>query len=166
MPAPVVAVEMRLDELVAMDVTPGRLFRVDQDAGSREILVERLRGRFGAGDVYGLELVPDHRPERVWSRLTDRLMRGKSSPGRVSPWADERPLWLLSRPAPLNDGIVDLNYRGPVRVSSEPERIESGWWDERDVCRDYYQALTACGERLWVFRDCATRHWYLHGIFG
>lgn len=167
LPAPVMALEILIDELVAMEVAPGRLFReADDDAGGREILVERLRGRFGASDVYGLELVSEHRPELVWSKLTDRLLAGTDPPCPVSLWADARPLWLLPRPTPLDAGIADLQYRGPVRVESEPERIESGWWDGRDIRRDYYKASTACGERLWVYRDCTTRNWYLHGIFG
>ncbi len=47
-----------------------------------------------------------------------------------------------------------------------PERIESGWWDGRDVRRDYFVVTGEGGERLWCYRDCRTREWYLHGIFG
>jgi protein ImuB len=59
-----------------------------------------------------------------------------------------------------------LCYRGPVRVEPDPERIESGWWVGREIRRDYHMAMTEQGERLWVYRDCATDEWYLHGIFG
>jgi protein ImuB len=47
-----------------------------------------------------------------------------------------------------------------------PERVESGWWDGVDVRRDYHVVIGAAGEKLWLYRDCLTREWYLHGIFG
>ena len=53
-----------------------------------------------------------------------------------------------------------------LRLESEPERIESGWWDGRDVRRDYYVATNRYGIRFWVFRDCRESRWYLHGLFG
>jgi protein ImuB len=34
-----------------------------------------------------------------------------------------------------------------------------------DVRRDYYVTRTEDGERWWVFRDCETEQWYLHGFF-
>jgi protein ImuB len=50
---------------------------------------------------------------------------------------------------------------------SEPERIESGWWDDAEVERDYYTAVDARGVRLWVFRERTAPHrWFLHGVFG
>jgi protein ImuB len=57
-------------------------------------------------------------------------------------------------------------YEGSVQITSSAERIESGWWDERDVQRDYYAAIGTCGQHLWVFQDRTSGDWYLHGIFG
>ncbi len=55
----------------------------------------------------------------------------------------------------------------PSGCVSEPERIESGWWDGGDIARDYYTACDAHGVRLWVFRERRAPHgWFLHGIFG
>ena len=56
-----------------------------------------------------------------------------------------------------------------LKKGSDPistERIESGWWDGRDVRRDYHIVVGADGEKLWFYRDCLTHEWYLHGIFG
>jgi hypothetical protein len=51
-----------------------------------------------------------------------------------------------------------------LRLLSEPERIESGWWDGADIARDYYTALDSHGVRLWVFRERHAPHgWFLHG---
>jgi protein ImuB len=72
-------------------------------------------------------------------------------------------LWLLPSPVPLSS--VEAQ-RASLKLTSGPERIESGWWDECDVGRDYYTAKNAHGQKLWVFRDHRTRSWYLHGLFG
>ena len=47
-----------------------------------------------------------------------------------------------------------------------PERIETGWWREADVRRDYYLVQTHSGERFWLFRNLADESWHLHGVFG
>jgi len=52
-----------------------------------------------------------------------------------------------------------------VAQSWGPERIETGWWREADVRRDYYVVETAAGERFWVFRNLADGSWFLHGVF-
>lgn len=60
---------------------------------------------------------------------------------------------------------------------SLPERIESGWWDDALIKRDYFIAEGAgAGEsavRYWVYRDRVSAsageddaRWYLHGLFG
>jgi protein ImuB len=50
--------------------------------------------------------------------------------------------------------------------AGDPERIESGWWDGREMRRDYHIVIGAAGEKLWLYRDCQSQEWYLHGIFG
>jgi protein ImuB len=71
-------------------------------------------------------------------------------------------VWLLNEPLPLSSGLV---------LEQGPERIESGWWDGKDVVRDYYIARQAAGPcrsqcaRLWVFQERQSKCWYLHGMF-
>ncbi len=77
-----------------------------------------------------------------------------------------RPLWLLAEPR-LLDGLDWPQYEGRLEIEDGPERIESGWWDGRDVRRDYYVARTTDGVRLWVFRERRTDgRWFMHGVFG
>jgi protein ImuB len=45
-----------------------------------------------------------------------------------------------------------------------PERIESGWWEGRDVRRDYFVARAPGGQTLWVFSE-PRGGWHVHGIF-
>ena len=78
----------------------------------------------------------------------------------------QRPTWLLAEPRPL-EGSGPPCYEGPLEIEDGPERIESGWWDGRDVRRDYYVARNPAGLRLWIFRERrAEGGWFLHGVFG
>ena len=46
-----------------------------------------------------------------------------------------------------------------------PERIETGWWRNRIVGRDYYQVETTTGHRYWFFRRLRDGRWFMHGMF-
>jgi protein ImuB len=64
-------------------------------------------------------------------------------------------VWLLAEPQALKsgeNGKVPL-YEGALTLEEGPERIESGWWDGKDVARDYYVARNPVGVRLWVYRE-------------
>ena len=125
-------------------------------------LIERLRARLGAEAVYGLCLVPEHRPESAWRVAEPSVPAAKRGIAadvrsrtlrRARP--PERPLWLLAEPQSL-DGGEQPCFEGALELEQGPERIESGWWDGRDVQRDYYVARNPAGVRLWVFRDRAS----------
>jgi protein ImuB len=77
----------------------------------------------------------------------------------ISTTSPPRPCWLLPQP-------TLLDARG-IRLLSEPERIESGWWDGGAIRRDYFMAKDRRGRRLWVFHELNPNgQWYLHGLFG
>lgn len=122
-------------------------------------LVERLRARLGTEAVRGVCPLPDHRPERAWQFCNP----GEPCAGAV---AAPRPVWLLEQPRPLDvsEGYPWLDGRLQLRLG--PERIESGWWDDHDVARDYFVAENGQRERFWIFRELRQpRRWFLHGIF-
>jgi len=130
-------------------------------------LVERLRARLGEQAVYGVVFVPEHRPEAAWRRvhelhLTPAVRAGERSGMRVSEMP--RPVWLLDEPVLLAANLQQLCQEGSI-LEQGPERIESGWWDGKDVARDYYIARQARGARWWVFQQRRTQCWYLHGMF-
>jgi len=176
LPAPVRACELRADQLVPQ-LPPGRcLWQPGEHGGEAgepsDGLIDRLRARLGSEAVYGLSLRQEHRPEGAWIVTRPppvrarRAMRERATdePCGAGP---QRPLWLLPAPQPLAapDGLP--RRRGTLRLSSEPERIETGWWDGGEVARDYYTAVDGQGVRLWVFRERAAPHgWFLHGVFG
>jgi protein ImuB len=86
-----------------------------------------------------------------------------------------RPSSLASHPSPL--AVMSVIPGGPplrfqwqgqdhvVAQSWGPERIETGWWRDRDVRRDYYLVETTAGKRFWLFRTRGDERWFLHGSF-
>jgi len=70
-------------------------------------------------------------------------------------------LWLFDKPEP-----VSTARRRQLTIESEGERIETGWWEEQDVRRDYFIANDNNGTRYWAFtlRDRPDQL-YLHGIY-
>ena len=100
-------------------------------------LRERLRARLGDEALHGLRARADHRPECAWQAETDSK---PDLPGPVVP----RPGWLLRQPQILQESSP--------RILAGPERIESGWWDDGDMRRDYYLIETRSGQRAWAYR--------------
>jgi len=158
LPAPARALALSVDDLVPLAGRP--LDLLDGRAGERGLqLLERLRARFGAGAVTGLEVRPDHRPE--WAFATCAAGRRGMS-GRFP----ARPLWLLAQAEPLVLREGRPCWQGALELEGERERIESAWWAGGGVARDYFVARTRAGERLWIYRDLRSNRWFLHGFFG
>ena len=176
LPEPVRTVHLRSGPLVEVHGHAADLFALRRNgAAGAPQLIERLRARLGAEAVQGICLVPEHRPEAAWigdihrfSRLSP-VLETSGKIGECPHLTGEcppRPLWLLLEPR-LLAGEERPRCEGALELEAGPERIESGWWDGRDVRRDYYVARTPAGVRLWVFRERdAGRRWFLHGVFG
>ncbi|NIA28147.1 MAG: hypothetical protein GWP02_08830 [Desulfobulbaceae bacterium] len=79
----------------------------------------------------------------------------------------QRPLWMLPEPALLAAEQGCPLHQGRLTLLEGPERLETGWWDEDGIARDYFTAVNPHGIRLWVFRNRSRElSWYLHGFFG
>lgn len=113
--------------------------------------IDRIAARVGNQCVHGIRTVPDHRPEASWRTAAP------NEPNAPAHRFAERPLWLLPEPKLLQSSTLP--------IQSGPERIESGWWEDSDVRRDYYLVRTNSGADLWVFRDLRDSNWYLHGFW-
>jgi protein ImuB len=108
-------------------------------------------------------LKPAATKKRLKERLKERLSGG------------DRPLRLFAPPIPIEtlsvvpDGppVAFLWQRQRHKVARHwgPERIETGWWRQGLVRRDYYRIETDTGCRLWLFRDLTDGSWHLHGSF-
>jgi len=160
--APTLALELRADALlpyVPREATwlPG----AREQALDRDRLIERLHARLGHGRVFGIALADDHRPEKNWKMGTKNARAAQ--PCDVD---GARPTWLLHRPVKLVEEQGSPSCQGPLEMIAGPERIESGWWDGDEVCRDYYVAANARGETFWIFREHrGAQSWFLHGVF-
>lgn len=152
LPAAVEAVGLAAEDVQSLGSRNLPLFRDgSQEAEERAALVERLQARLGADAVRGLCAVAEHRPELAWRY-------GEPGEKGAFPRVGPRPLWLLPEPRPVEPGGLALQ--------AGPERIESGWWDGRDVARDYFVAEDGQGVRLWVFRERGgVGRWFVHGLF-
>ena len=173
LPEPVRALELRADELLPQRSSCRALWQPGERGGETreesEGLIDRLHARLGPEAVHGLAQRPEHRPENAWVATRPPAFFG--DPDRAVDGMDEtpaaRPLWLLPAPQLLAAPKGLPCRHGPLRLLSEPERIETGWWDGGEVARDYYTAIDRHGVRLWVFREREQPHgWFLHGVFG
>jgi protein ImuB len=126
----------------------------EQDTDWQQIL-DQLQTRLGEKAVCHLQLPDEHRPEYAWAYGPTHHAEPKSN-GPLN----KRPLWLLPQPQRLGSTLKG------VKLTSERERIEGGWWDGFDIRRDYYRARDDNGRRLWLFRNLRDGEWYLHGLFG
>ena len=146
-----------------------------EEAGLAELL-DRVEGKIGAGHIH--RFVPDEHfwPERSFKSAVsiDEKMETTWKTGRP------RPLYLLSKPelievtAPIPDYPPMLfRYKGTLHKIAKadgPERIESEWWIQEGLHRDYYRVEDEAGCRYWLFRlghyDVAKSYqWFMHGFF-
>jgi protein ImuB len=133
-----------------------------ENALDRERLIERLGARLGRERVFGIAIADDHRPEKG-----ARFIFPDSGKMNLSPFpGGPRPTWLLHRPQRLISEKGHPTFQGALELTAGPERIEAGWWDGEEVCRDYYVATNPRGETYWIFREHRNlAAWYVHGVF-
>lgn len=178
LPEPVRSCEIRSGVPILRVLASNPLWQPGEYGGSggpeSPELIERLRARLGHEAVYGLQMLPGHRPENAWSMsepVAAHTSRTEKLPSRAapeSPWpAFRRPIWLLHAPQQLEE-IEGVPHRlGSLRFFGAVERVETGWWDGGDIGRDYYTVFDIHGVQLWIFRERGEPHrWFLQGIFG
>ena len=173
LPAPVESIVLTSDETAPL---AGRNLGLlpENDADAVVVpLVERLRSRLGDDAVATLAALPDHRPELAACDAAPHaaaVSTAKKLPRRPhaqprTQSAPPRPVWLLDEAQPLRAEIEAK----PWVLRDGPERIESGWWDGRDLRRDYFVAERPDGAIAWIYRDhrygTDDGEWFLHGLF-
>ena len=186
--APVIAIQLQGGRGQAFTAETGTLpfHKADrqQQCISMAHLVERLSARIGDELVHGVTTVAEHRPQYAWCcwQPTGGIPQCPATPGlhyereapqlftdfqRTNRLLLRRPLWILPEPRPLASSQGCPVYQGSLSLLDGPERLETGWWDEAGIARDYFVAVNPDGMYLWIFRNrSATGRWYLHGMFG
>ena len=174
--APVIGIGLEAQQLQAMAPPTDSLF--PDPGGSEEDrmrMIELLVARLGPDNV--LQALPhaDYRPEiaNAWVPVHQKVSaaaRAAQMPPDVQ--SLPRPSWLLAKPIALLMRDHRPFYGSPLRVASNPERIEAGWWSQTQT-RDYFIAEGKDNALYWIYReringsgeDAAPR-WFLHGLFG
>jgi len=200
--APVSELELVAEEIAVGAGANLELFpNAQSEATSLNRFIERLSARLGPQAVTGLKVISDHRPERSqrFEPLagTAGTRRGKTieiakrkgaSTGKTRPESNRktfgettgarlpRPAWIMETPLELKLQRRQPVYGSPLKLLAGPERIESGWWDDALVARDYFIAENTLGQLLWIYREYDPiekdknktdgKGWYLQGLFG
>jgi protein ImuB len=174
-----------------IEATPGRpelvrrttLFEQDETRDAELThLIERLSHRLGEDAVLRYRLLPEAQPELAqrsepWltgGRREELSPRGRAVASEGQGTSAPLPLRLLPSPErvmefrSVSSPLDWFRWRGReyrVTSCSWPQRIETGWWREKSVHRDYFRVETEQGTRLWIFRDLRTPQWSVHGLF-
>lgn len=149
--SPVIRIRLDSQELAPIERGAKDLFQKSQaQASSIQQVLDNLMARLGRDALYTALPGDDHRPEKAW---LSALLQETSPPVQ---WP-ARPTWLLKEPRLACEDL---------ELTTLPERIENGWWDETDVRRDYYIAHDRKGSHYWVYRQRNDPHnTWIHGIF-
>jgi len=131
---------------------------VTTDSQSWCQLIEQFEARLGSECLKRLVACLDHRPEYAFS-ITNRCVEAATTGLPL------RPLWLLETPQILSVVQGLPQWHGSLCLMRPFERIEQGWWDQQDICRDYCAAHNAAGSKLWLYQERRSRRWFLHGVF-
>jgi protein ImuB len=169
---PVEGLELQARQMLPLQPLAEDIFGLRQTASSGFIhMLERLKNRLGEQSIRQPVCIADHRPERATRLLPFPAPTPLASSGlNVTRQSTDRPLWLLPRPRPLaQDDHGAPCLHGRLTLLEGPERIESGWWDNRDRRRDYYIAGNNLRQRLWIYHQPGESGtpatWFLHGFF-
>ena len=174
--APVEALCLRADEVIARPGASAHLFQQAVAGEGALACLERLRARLGEGAVCSLAQRADYRPEQATLArevgATSSMQVNSDLPpfsGSTATGSATRPLWLLPEPQALAERADGPHWHGPLVLLTRAERLESGWWDAGeagaagDLRRDYFVARNPQGQWAWIFRDA--QGWFLHGLF-
>ena len=142
----------------------------------RSQLLDQLAAKLGSDAVQRFFLQQDYCPEfstHMLPYLTP-LTEDKTDAWHSAISATQNPCWLLKPPRPIVIRHQQLYYLSPLTLLRGPRRIETRWWEDKGIRRDYYVAANAQGNLLWIYQDLAGQteteqghtNWYLHGFFG
>jgi protein ImuB len=147
--------------------------RPRRDPRAADRALARLRAEFGCDAVVRARLRDGHLPEAqfAWEPLAKLAAPGPPAP--LSLPALPRSLVRRIHPRPVElaptsrrepDGWLLRGIApGPVVRLVGPYVIRGGWWNGREIHREYHFAELARGHLVWVFYDHRRRRWFFQG---
>jgi protein ImuB len=185
LPGPVCCIRIRAIATALQVSRQKQLFSVNEETDQSiefGLLINRLSNRMGTETILRSRLVADVQPERAAMfapliRQDGSLSDLNSSTTTTAVLAPPpvRPTRLLPEPVSISvsvetDDIVPhgIAWRGcqlTVADFEGPERIDSGWWRDVRIRRDYFRWNAETGQRLWVFHCRQSGGWFVHGLF-
>lgn len=156
--APVQGLRLSTQQLSKAVAANDDLFSGKQHNMNSLQLLARLHAKLGEDAVSQVQLSNDYRPEyinKVCLPGDNNQLTTQLDDSANQAFYHDRPALLLSRPITLPP---------QTKILSSPERIVTGWWDDKPVARDYFIAQNRQGQYLWVFRT-PDNAWYVHGYF-
>lgn len=151
LPAPVLAIRLRAEALIAQGDTAGDLLGDARPQADAQHLLSLLRSKLGANAIQQPSAGADWRPMQA-----SRPLAVGSSPDALYPRA--QPALLLPRPEPIDPA--------DYHCLSGPQRIALPAWVQPDgFQRDYYRAWHPASRSChWLSRHADGR-WYREGVF-
>ncbi|MDV6317334.1 DNA polymerase Y family protein [Idiomarina sp. HP20-50] len=149
LPAPVLEIRLVAGELLCAEQRNEHFFGGQQHRHETLQLIGRLQAKLGDRAVFSPAMNDDPRPG------TNEFPRppGEKPPSLSA--SPKRPLWLLTSPEPTS---IDL-----WQLREGPERKTCGWWDARNITRDYWTAKDVRQRVGWLYFEDG--QWYLQGWF-
>lgn len=147
---PVYGIRLKVEHSQINQPDAPDLFSAKQNALSRMQLSALLQAKLGDNTLHSVAVCDDYRPQ-----ITAAYQSPFSFIGTTTLMQANRPVLLLEKAQPLQE---------KVSVLHGPERIQTGWWDNQSIQRDYFIARSEQGAWYWVFRTPAMK-WFLHGMF-
>ena len=174
--APVIGLCLEAPQVQPMEPPSECLF--PEPGGSDEDqarMLELLVARLGPDNVLQAAPQADYRPElaNMWVPVQKKIRPAAMQAQMPSDVQTlPRPVWLLAKPIALLMRNHRPFYGSPLRMASNAERIEAGWWNQSQT-RDYFIAQGADNAHYWVYRERivgadngSEPRWFLHGLFG
>jgi protein ImuB len=174
--APVIGLALEAVDVVPLAPPNETLF---PEPGANESdqaqLLELLTARLGADNVLKPAPKADFRPDvaNAWIPVSEPMRTADQLAG-LPPNVGQylRPTWILAKPIQLLMRQDRPFYGSPLKVISNQERIEAGWWSDAQS-RDYFVAEGADHALYWIYRERMLGddgepelRWFLHGLFG
>ncbi|MDT0596412.1 Y-family DNA polymerase [Glaciecola petra] len=150
--SPVYAISIACDKYENAETANQDMFAQKSTHVAALTLLARLQSKLGKTNINTLSFVQDFRPEHSTQK---RVFDGSEQCQNTASIFADRPGLLLPEPQALH---------AEVDVIKGPERIQTGWWDDYPISRDYYIGQSSNGQQLWIFKT-PNKEWFLHGYF-